>query len=111
MSQKIKQRERQLKHKEERLKKALDQDGNILREKASRIGKIALIAGMISLFLYWIYNSFVDSEGEQEQVKSKRSSSPSFTQRIGKLITPYITKLLAELLEVEEKKEEQTKED
>lgn len=106
MNQKIKQREEELKNREEQIKKALNQEGNLLKRKANKVGKIALAAGMVSLILYWIYNAFFVSEEEQTIKRPKKTQTSTFSQRILKLLTPYATKLLSDLIAQEGPKEE-----
>ena len=101
MNQKLKKRDAGLKQKEESLKKVMTREGNELKKNVNRIGKIALGAGILSLFLYWIFNLFRDDE-DVEEIKSVKSTNPqgnSLTVRAGKLIAPYAMKLFSSFIE------------
>jgi len=107
MNQKIKEQDEKLKAKEEELKRSLHQDSNRLKNKASRVGKVALAAGIVSLLLYWIYKAFFYEEPtEQEHTKKVvKAQSPSFLQRLWTVLSPYATKMLTEYFQLEEKQD------
>ena len=116
MSKTIDQRVKELKSKEERLKLALSDNGDDLKEKAKRVGKIALVSGLVALAGYLIYKAFFEEEEEdkpsgkkKKRHKPSHQSSYGLTQRLSAYAMPYITKFLVDYFSPDSEKE--TKED
>ena len=100
MNRKIKQRDEALKEREEELRKTLGKDRDLLKNKVNRIAKAALVTGIISFVLYWIYSAFFSREDRNPEVKKeKKTSSSSFIDRIMKLIISFVTKALTSYFE------------
>jgi hypothetical protein len=89
-----------LSQREEKLKLQLDNDSDEMKDKAMRVGKIALIAGGVALLGYFIFNTFFGEEEEEEKPKKKRrSSSNGITSRITALALPYLEKVVSGIME------------
>ena len=108
----IEQRVKSLTEREQKLKLQLDSDSDEMKEKAVRVGKVALIAGGVALLGYWIFNViFRDDEEEEDQPKKKKKKkkdSNGVSAAVTAFILPYIGKMLDGLLdeEAEESKKE-----
>ena len=109
-----------LSQREEKLKLQLTSDSDELKDKAIRVGKIALVAGLVGLLVYWIFNMFSDDEEEEKPKKKKkkrRSTSGGISSRLTALALPYLEKAIGSIMqEVDEeepirKKEKQTREE
>ncbi|WP_462247579.1 hypothetical protein [Ekhidna sp.] len=99
----IEDRVRSLEARERKIKLQLDSDSDELKEKAMRVGKIALIAGVVSILGYWIFNIIFNDDEEVEEKpkkKKKRAKDESgFGSRIATLAMPYLNKFLDGILE------------
>lgn len=109
----IEQRVKSLTDREQKLKLQLDSDSDEMKDKAKRVGKVALIAGIVALLGYWIFNViFHDDEVEEEErpkkKKKKKRDSDGISSKVTAFILPYIGKMLDGLLdeEAEESKKE-----
>jgi len=98
MTQQIKEREQLLKRKEKELRILLQKEGKRLKTEAGRIGKIALLAGFVSLIIYSIHHSCSKEEPKAKKAKKNR---PGLAARLSKVILPYTTKLILSYLRVE----------
>lgn len=110
----IEDRIKSLEAKEQKIKVQLDSDSDELKGKAMRVGKIALITGVVAILGYWIFNViFQDDEEEKPKKRKKRNrESKGFSERIVALAMPYVNKALDGILEgdEEEGKKESEKE-
>lgn len=110
----IEDRVQALKVREEKIKLQLDSDSTEMKEKASRIGKIALVSGIVAILGYWIFNIIFQEENEEpKKKKKKRKESKGFTERIVTLAMPYVNNALDGVLNdvsVDDKKESQKSE-
>ena len=102
----IESRVKALAEREEKIKMQLDSSSDEMKEKAMRVGKIALIAGLVGLAGYWIFNAFFqDEEDEEEKPKKKKKKrhkhSSGSTSRITALLLPYLNRVLDGILEDE----------
>lgn len=92
-----------LSQREEKLKLQLDNDSDEMKDKAMRVGKIALIAGGVALLGYFIFNTFFGEDEEEEEEekpkKKRRSSSNGITSRITALALPYLEKVVSGIME------------
>ena len=90
-----------LEAKEQKIKVQLDSNSDELKEKAMRVGKIALITGVVAILGYWIFNViFQDDEEEKPKKRKKRNrESKGFSERIVALAMPYLNKALDGILE------------
>ncbi|WP_420317774.1 hypothetical protein [Ekhidna sp.] len=112
----IESRVKALTEREQKIKKQLDNDSDEMKDKAMRVGKIALVAGGVALLGYWLFNIFSDDDEEVEKPKKKKKhkrSSPNTTARITALLMPYLNKFLDGVLDDEDndKKEDIKKEE
>ena len=112
----IESRVKALTEREQKIKKQLDNDSDEMKDKAMRVGKIALVAGGVALLGYWLFNIFSDDDEEVEKPKKKKKhkrSSPNTTARITALLMPYLNKFLDGVLDDEDndKKENIKKEE
>lgn len=104
----IEDRVKALSEREEKIKRQLDSDSDEMKDKAIRVGKIALVVGVVTLVGYWLFNIFSDEEEEEEEEekpkkkKKKRKSSDGTTSRIATLLLPYLNKFLDGVLDDEE---------
>ena len=102
----IEDRVKALSEQEEKIKRQLDSDSDEMKDKAMRVGKIALVVGLVTLVGYWLFNIFSDEEEEEEEKpkkkKKKRKSSDGTTSRIATLLLPYLNKFLDGVLDDEE---------
>ena len=101
MKRQIKERDQLLKNKEEELKIILQKKGKQLKNKASRIGTIALLSGFISLIIYSVYRSLSDKKSKVKKIKKNNSS---LTTKLSKVITPYAIKLISDYLNTKKNK-------
>lgn len=111
MSKKIKERTQALASREKAIKDKLVGKSS-LSSKANRIGKMALIGGVVALVLYAIYkSSFQGEKKSKKKTKGEKSASAAFTEKVATLALPYIGKFLERLMSdsKEEKKEEEPK--
>ncbi|MEP5614260.1 MAG: hypothetical protein ABJP45_18560 [Cyclobacteriaceae bacterium] len=95
MSKKIKERTKQLATKEVALKKKLMGTSGGIKSKANKVGKTALIGGLITLLIYGLYKAFV--QGETKSKKSKvqgQTSSGIITEKLTTFLLPYLGKVL-----------------
>lgn len=102
----IKDRAKALAEREEKIKMQLDSSSDEMKEKAMRVGKIALIAGLVGLAGYWIFNSFFQEEEDDEEKpkkkkKKKNKHASGSTSRITALLLPYLNRVLDGILEDE----------
>ena len=77
-----------------------------------RVGKIALITGIVTILGYWIFNTiFQDEEDEDKPKKKKKKSveSKGFSERIVALAMPFVNKMLDGILSDEEETVKETK--
>ncbi len=106
--QTIEDRVKSLEEREQKIKLQLDSDSDEIKEKVMRVGKIALITGIVSILAYWIFNVFFgdDDEDEKPKKKSKRKKDGGgFSARITALAMPYVNKIIEGILEDEEESE------
>lgn len=94
---KIKEQDALLKEKEDALKASLTRQGSALKRKASRVGKIALATGIISLLVYWFYSLFRTTESTGNTPSTK--PLPAKRNRIWALIAPFFTRFVQEYLD------------
>ncbi|WP_424962163.1 hypothetical protein [Ekhidna sp.] len=110
----IEDRVRALSEREEKIKRQLDSDSDEMKDKAIRVGKIALVIGLVTLVGYWLFNVFADEDEEVEEKpkkkKKKRKSSDSTTSRITALLLPYLNRFLDGVLDDEEENKKEKKE-
>ena len=107
MSKKIKERTKELKGEEARLKKKLVGKSNNLTSKATKVGKTALIGGIVVLILYSIYKLFIEDDKKKgKKTKEKASGSNVVTERLTAFLLPYLGKILDNFFEKRTKKEE-----
>ena len=71
----IEQRVKSLEAREQKLKLQLDSDSDELKERAMRVGKIALITGIVTILGYWIFNIIFQDEEEEDKPTSRETSS------------------------------------
>lgn len=76
MSDKLAKKVKSLSEKEVELKKKLETSGDELSVKFRSIGKIALVSGLASLLVYWVYKAFFQTS-TPSTVQSKSSKMPS----------------------------------
>ncbi|MEQ9465995.1 MAG: hypothetical protein RLN88_01215 [Ekhidna sp.] len=101
----IENRVKALSEREEKIKLQLDNDSDEMKDKAMRIGKIALIAGGVALLGYWIFNMIFREEEEEEEdrpKKKRKRDSDGISSKVTAFILPYIGKILDGLLDGEE---------
>ncbi len=96
----IDERIESLKLKEERIKLQLSKETDEIRGRAKRIGKIALVAGVVAILGYWIFNSFLSEDGKEKKKKKKQSKSS--WERLATIATPYLNKFLDGVMKLEE---------
>lgn len=104
----IEDRVKALSEREEKIKRQLDSDSDEVKDKAMRVGKIALVVGGVTLLGYWIFNVFFaddDEEEEKPKKKKRKKQSQGTTSRISALLLPYFNKLLDGILDDEEEKQ------
>lgn len=112
----IEDRVKSLEAREQKIKLKLDNNSDEMKDKAMRVGKIALIAGIVSILGYWLYNIiFQDDEDEEKPKKrrKKRKEVNGFSSRITALAIPYLSRFLDGILDPEDKngaKSEESKE-
>ena len=102
----IKDKLRSFEEREKKIKLRLDSDSDEMKDKARRVGKIVLTAGIVAILGYWIFNIiFQNDEDEEEPEKRKKKSkdSSTFFSRITAFAMPYLNKLLDEVLDEGEK--------
>ncbi len=105
----IEDRVKSLEEREKKIKLQIDSDSDEMKDRALRIGKIALITGVITILGYWIFNIiFQDDEEEKPKKKKKNrgSESKGFSQRITALAMPYLNKMLDGILDEDEETNE-----
>lgn len=112
----IESRVKALAEREEKIKMQLDSNSDEMKEKAMRVGKIALIAGLVGLAGYWIWNAFFQEEEEEEEKpkkkkKKKHKYSSGSTSRITALLLPYLNRVLDGILEDEGMREKKNTEE
>lgn len=110
MSKTIKERSRDLKERETRLKLQLEDSEGELKNTAKSVGKIALVSGLVALLGYVVYSIFFAEEEDEEEEKPKKKKKKKRNSSLsGTLLAygmPYITKMVDELLEIEDLKKE-----
>lgn len=108
----IEDRVKSLQEREQKIKLELDNDSDEMKSKVMRVGKIALIAGVVAILGYWIFNTIFQDEDEEKPKKKKKQNKESkgFTQRVTALAMPYLNRVLDGILN-EEEVEEKTKTD
>ncbi|MEO9482320.1 MAG: hypothetical protein ABJG47_02700 [Ekhidna sp.] len=109
----IEDRVKSLEAREEKIKLQLDADSDVIKGKAMRVGKIALISGIVAIVGYWVFNIiFDDGEKKPKRKKKKIRNEGNFSSRIVALAMPYLNKILEGILEDEnvEEKEKESKE-
>ncbi|MEO9869923.1 hypothetical protein [Ekhidna sp.] len=85
-----------LSEREEKLKLQLSSDSDEIKDKVKSVGKIALIAGLVALAGYWIFNAFADEdEKKPKKRKKKDKESGGVSSRLTALAVPYFEKLLS----------------
>lgn len=103
--QTIEDRVKSLEEREEKIKLQLDSDSDEIKEKVMRVGKIALITGIVSILGYWIFTVIFGGDDEEEEKpkkkKKKRQDSGGFTARITALAMPYVNRVIEGILEDE----------
>ena len=92
-----------LSQREEKIKLQLTNDSDEMKDKAIRVGKIALVAGLVGLLVYWIFSLFSDDEEEEEKTKKKKkkrkSNSGGITSRLTALAVPYLEKAISGIMD------------
>lgn len=108
----IEDRVKSLQEREQKIKLELDNDSDEMKSKVMRVGKIALITGVVAILGYWIFNTIFQDEDEEKPKKKKKRNKESkgFTQRVTALAMPYLNRVLDGILN-EEEDEEKTKTD
>ncbi len=104
----IEDRVRSLEAKEQKIKLQLDSSSGEMKDKAKQVGKVALIAGVVAILGYWVYNIiFQDDDVEDQPKKKKKKSrqSSGFTERLTALAMPYLNKALDGILDDENENE------
>ncbi len=95
MSKKIKERTKELADKEATIKKKLLGKTGVLQSKASKIGKTALIGGLVTLVIYALYKAFFQGETKSKKTKTY-GTSPSgiVAEKVTTFLLPYLGKVL-----------------
>ncbi|WP_421763304.1 hypothetical protein [Ekhidna sp.] len=104
----IKDKVKSLEEREKKIKLQLDADSDEMKEKAMRIGKIALITGVVTILGYWIFNViFNDDDEENEKPKKKRKTQgQGITSRLTALAIPYIERIIEGVIDEKEDEDE-----
>lgn len=106
----IKQQEKELQMREEKIKQQLDDDSDELKERLIRVGKIAAISGIVALIGYGVYRAFFAEEEEEEiekpepQTVRKRSSPNRLSAMFTTFALPYLERIVEGVFDDEEKK-------
>lgn len=111
----IEERVKSLEAKEQKIKLQLDSSSDEMKDKAKRVGKVALIAGIVAILGYWIFNIIFqdddEDEGQPKKKKKKNRQSGGFTERLTALAMPYLNKALDGILDDESESEKKEGED
>ncbi len=100
MSKKIKQRTQELAAKEKAIKKKLLGKSDSLQSKASKVGKTALIGGLVTLLIYGLYKAFFQGETKPKKTKVYgKSTSGIVAEKVIVFLLPYLGKVLDNFLE------------
>ena len=95
----IDDRVKSLEEREKKVKLQLESNSEEVKRRFARVGKIALISGLLAILGYWIFNIiFQDDEEYEKPKKKKKVKSKGFTERIAALAMPYINNALDDLL-------------
>ncbi|WP_436517718.1 hypothetical protein [Ekhidna sp. To15] len=108
----IEDRVKSLEAREKKIKLQIDSDSDEMKDRAKRIGKIALVTGVVTILGYWIFNIIFQDDDEEKPKKKKKkrnSESKGFGQRIGALAMPYLNSILDGILNEDENTEVKTK--
>lgn len=109
----IEDKVKSLKEREEKIKLQIDADSDEMKEKVIRVGKIALITGVVTILGYWIFNVIFDDEDEEEKPKKKKKrkqSGQGITSRITALAIPYIERIIEGVIDDKDEDVEQPSE-
>ena len=110
MKKTIKQYSEDLQVREAQLRNDLANNEEILREKSKTIGQVALIGGLATLTIFWGYKTFSgESEKSKSKKRKKKGKRVSMSSRLSPLFTPYIVKVLSNLLQLEDSEENSKK--
>ncbi len=111
MSKKIKERTKELATKEVAIKKKLLGKTDGLQSKASKIGKTALIGGLVALLIYGLYKAFFQGETKSKKTKLYgKSASGIVAEKVTTFLLPYLGKVLDNFLDKRSQAKEQTEE-
>ena len=100
MSKKIKERTKQLASQEKAIKKNLLGKSGGLKSKANKIGKTALIGGLVTLLIYGLYKAFFQGEYKPKKGKVQgQTTSGIVTEKLTTFLLPYLGKILDGFLE------------
>lgn len=111
----IEKRVKALNEREEQIKRQLDSDSDEMKERVTRIGKIALVVGLVSLIGYWVFGGLFGDDDEEEEVEKrprKRSKSTRENEGVGSMITAFILPYVQKIIDgAFDEDEEESKED
>lgn len=104
----IEDRVKSLEARERKIKLQIDSDSDEIKDRVMRIGKIALITGVVTILGYWIFNIIFQDDDEEKPKKKKKkrnSESKGFGERMTALAMPYLNKMLDGLLNEDDDEE------
>lgn len=104
----IEDRVKSLEARERKIKLQIDSDSDEIKDRVMRIGKIALITGVVTILGYWIFNIIFQDDDEEKPKKKKKkrnSESKGFGERMTALAMPYLNKMLDSLLNEDDDEE------